>query len=207
MNNKKRKGFESVFIGEIVQVLQKHLPGGHIHEIARRSPGVRMIVVTPEEKILISRERRDYLVKEWDYRLPGGKVIDTCTEYIAALNSNNDELPEETTKQAVIKESKEEIGILVRDCKLLHISSSGGTIDCDLYYYEVTDFEWDEQELQHDEEIEVLQLDVSDVLGLIFRKEISEDKTRAVLLDYLLTKFPHKVGKHINDFCHQYDTL
>jgi 8-oxo-dGTP pyrophosphatase MutT (NUDIX family) len=50
-----------------------------VFEIARRSPGVRLIICD-KDKILLSKEFRKEL-KGYDYRLPGGKVFDTLKEY------------------------------------------------------------------------------------------------------------------------------
>lgn len=190
---KKRQGFNNVFDGEIVQVLQKVVSNGGVHEIARRSPGVRMIIMTPDNKFLISREKRDYLEKGWDYRLPGGKVVDKLTDYLVLLEKlehgldNGDLTP--TVQAAVIKESKEEVGITVRNPELLHIATSGGTIEWDLWYWLVKDFDRGEQELEHDEEIEILEMTPSEVVQLVIDKEFSEDRSRVVLMDYLINNF------------------
>lgn len=50
-------------------------------ERARRPPGVRVIVAR-EVHILLSREYRREQGK-YDYRLPGGKVMDTISEFRA----------------------------------------------------------------------------------------------------------------------------
>lgn len=191
---KKREEFKEVFDGVIVQVLQKQVSHGGMHEVARRAPGVRMIIVTPDNKFLISREKRDYLEKGWDYRLPGGKVVDKLSDYLILLEKleqgldGGDLTP--TVQAAVIKESKEEVGITVRNPELLHISTSGGTIEWDLWYWLVKDFDRGEQELEHDEEIEIIEMTPIEVAQLVINKEISEDRTRAVLTDYLIRNFP-----------------
>lgn len=191
---KKREEFKEVFDGVIVQVLQKQVSHGGMHEVARRAPGVRMIIVTPDNKFLISREKRDYLEKGWDYRLPGGKVVDKLSDYLILLEKleqgldGGDLTP--TVQAAVIKESKEEVGITVRNPELLHISTSGGTIEWDLWYWLVKDFDRGEQELEHDEEIEIIEMTPYDVAKLSINKEISEDRSRIVLMDYLIKNFP-----------------
>ncbi len=50
-------------------------------ETARRAPGVRLIFER-DGKILLSREYRREIAS-YDYRLPGGKVFDTLTEFKA----------------------------------------------------------------------------------------------------------------------------
>ncbi len=193
MQYKKRKGFEPVFDGEIVQVLQKKTERGDVYEIARRSPGVRMIIVTPDNKFLISREKRDYLEKGLDYRLPGGKVVDTLEDYLVLLEKLEHGLDDgdltSTVQGAVIKEAKEEVGITVRNPELLHIATAGGTIEWDLWYWLVKDFDRGEQELEHDEEIEIVEMTPFQVAELVIAKEFSEDRSRVVLMDYLIKNF------------------
>lgn len=191
---KKRVGFEPIFNGHIVQLLQKKTDRGDIYEVARRSPGVRMVIVTPDNKFLMSRERRDYLEREWDYRLPGGKVVDTLEGYLQLLGQleqgQDGGSLKPTVEVAAIKESKEEVGITVRNPELLHVSSSGGTIEWDLWYWFIKDFDRGEQQLEHDEEIEIIEMTPIEVAQLVINKEISEDRTRAVLTDYLIKNFP-----------------
>ncbi|MEI6117757.1 MAG: hypothetical protein WCP92_00380 [bacterium] len=50
-----------------------------LREIAKRSPGVRLIICDGD-KILITNEFRKEVNTD-DYRLPGGKVFDTLKEY------------------------------------------------------------------------------------------------------------------------------
>ena len=73
---------EIVFQGKLIEVVQQTVEIGDkqlLREIARRSPGVRLIICDGD-KILITKEfRREVNVE--DYRLPGGKVFDTLKEY------------------------------------------------------------------------------------------------------------------------------
>lgn len=201
MMYKKRPGFNKVFDGAIVQILQKTLPNGDVHEIARRSPGVRMVIITSENKFLISREKRDYLEKGWDYRLPGGKVVDKLPDYLALLEKLENGLDggdlTQTVQAAVIKESKEEVGITVRNPELLHVATSGGTIEWDLWYWLVKDFDRGEQELEHDEEIEIAEMTPFEVAQLVINKDFSEDRSRVVLMDYLIKNFPEDFMKAV----------
>ena len=71
-----------VFQGKIIEVVQQLVKIGDKEltwEIARRSPGVRMIICDGD-KILLTKEFRREL-DMIDYRLPGGKVCDTLVEY------------------------------------------------------------------------------------------------------------------------------
>jgi hypothetical protein len=56
-----------VYQGRILEIVQKEV-GGKIFEIARRSPGVRLIILK-DESILLTKERR-HEYNGYDYRLP-----------------------------------------------------------------------------------------------------------------------------------------
>ena len=80
-----------VFQGKIFEIVNQPMNlGGKIvqFEIARRSPGIRLLIVD-KNKILLAKEFR-HEQKEWDYRLPGGKVFDTLGEYNTALGKKAD---------------------------------------------------------------------------------------------------------------------
>ncbi len=151
-------------------------------EFARRAPGVRIIISAQDgsDKILLSREWRSEL-NRYDYRLPGGKVFDSLTEFHQHRDVIN-----EYAKNAVIREAKEEVGITVKDMELLWISHCGATIVWDLYYFEVTDYALWEQEL---EEWEVITYDFYDsetIKTWCLDGTIDEERSAIVLLRYLL---------------------
>ncbi len=184
-----RKGYSSVFNGTVGQVLQNKKG----REYYRRSPGVRGIIDT-DKGLIISKEKRLYLDKEFDYRLPGGKVADTLSEYLIFLSkvaqdaSSNDFL----IRDALIKELKEEVGVSFarygKGVSLFHISPSSSSVEHDLYYYLITEYEIGEAKPEEDEVIERLELSYKEVWDLLINKEFSEDRTRAVLYDFLLTQ-------------------
>src|SRR3989344_2025656 len=104
-----------VYKGKIVEVVQKVIKrdGKEIFfEYARRSPGTRLMIITSDNSILLTREFRHEL-NEYDYRLPGGKVFDTLEEYNSFLSENKDILAKAT--EAAKKEAKEEVGIEVEE--------------------------------------------------------------------------------------------
>src|SRR5262245_50284096 len=49
-------------------------------EFAERAPGVR-VLLTDGKNILLTKEWR-VEIHAWDYRLPGGKVVDSLKEYL-----------------------------------------------------------------------------------------------------------------------------
>lgn len=193
--NKKNwlSGFVSVFKGTIIEVLQK-TSNSKTREVARRAPGVRIIAITNDNEFIISREHREYLEKEIDDRLPGGKVVDTLFEYHALIAKGNFTADIEA---AAKRELLEETGIAAKTVKLFAVSNSGGTIDWDLYYFVMTDLSFGEARPEDDEKIEVLKLSLKDTIDLVLFKSMSEDRSRMILLDYLLEHHPVEVSDRI----------
>ncbi len=197
MVNKKNwlEGFVSDYKGTIIEVLSKN-NNGKIREVARRAPGVRAIVVTKDNKFIITREYREYLEKEIDYRLPGGKVVDTLSEYHGLLARNH---LASHIRYAVNKELEEETGIRAKSVEKFTVSNSGGTIDWDLHYFEMKDLSFGESRPEDDEKIEVLQLTVKETVDIIVLKQMSEDRSRIILMDYLLQHYPMEVTERIQE--------
>jgi hypothetical protein len=76
--------------GKIFELVQLEQPDGRIFEVARRTPGVRLIIPDyATEKILLTKEFRREL-NDFDYRLPGGKVFDTLDEFELHRASGSD---------------------------------------------------------------------------------------------------------------------
>lgn len=75
------EGEDIVAKGRIFELVQTVQPDGRVFEVARRAPGVRVIIANKaKEQILLTKEFRQEL-SDWDYRLPGGKVYDTLDDY------------------------------------------------------------------------------------------------------------------------------
>ena len=74
--------WEEKFKGTIWQVVQQQRPDGRLFELAKRSPGVR-VLITDGDKILLNKERRHELDGGFDLRLPGGKVYDDIEAWVA----------------------------------------------------------------------------------------------------------------------------
>lgn len=176
-----RGGYRIVFNGVLGQVLQN----GN-KEYYRRPPGVRAIVDTGEE-LIIQREKREYLGREWDYRLPGGKSFDSLIEWLEGYDGvENSDLLE----QAIIRELEEEIGIIAKTDKLIkkYISEPSSSVEHTLYYFLITEFEEAKAKPQHDEVIEKIQFTYQGIYDLLINGSFSEDRTRAMLFQYLLTE-------------------
>ncbi len=177
-----RKEYRVIFNGLLGQVLQNGRK-----EYYRRPPGVRAIVDTGKGLIL-QKEKREYLNMEWDYRLTGGKSFDSLIEWLDGYDAiiNSDFL-----EQAIIRELEEEIGLLVNSdtaVRKYYHSQSSSSVEHDLYYFIVTEYEEGKAKLQHDEVIEKVELSYTQVYDLLLDGSFSEDRTRAVLFNFLLTE-------------------
>ncbi len=185
-----RDGYSPVFNGKIGQVLQNEKG----KEYFRRSPGVRAIIPT-ETGLIFQKEKREYLDQPWDYRLTGGKVADTLCEYLDFLekdgsdNSGNEYL----LREAIVREAKEEIGIIIEKLKPFYVSPSSATVEHDLHYYLVEEFQKDKARPEDDERIEIVEMTYKEVFKLLLERQFSEDRTRAVLFEYLLNEKKHLI--------------
>lgn len=160
-----------------------------IFEKAHRPPGVRMLF-RKEDKILMTREFRTEL-KDWDYRLPGGKVFDEFASYSKYLN-NEVELSQKI-KEAVVLESKQEVGLITHTdkMKMFYKSVAGASVIWDLYYFEISEFQTSSsgQELEEGEKIDApIWLTFEEVKQMCLSGKVNEDRSVAVLLRYILNK-------------------
>lgn len=179
-----------VFQGKMIEIIHETgLINGKevIFERGRRAPGVRMIIETPDGQILIGKENRRVL--GIDYRLPGGKVFDSLDEYNSFLREKNArEKILDKAKEAVIKEAREEVGILPKDFDLFHISLSGGSFEWDLYYFIVKVHEETTQSLEEGEEIEIMKISKDKLRDLALSGEMKEERSIAVVFKYLYNR-------------------
>lgn len=171
-----------VFQGKIVEIVQTVMEGGgkqKLFERARRSPGVRVIVINEaEQKILLTKEFR-YELNDYSYRLPGGKVVDTLKEFHALLETDG---VEERAQQRAIEEVEEEAGLRLDSVKHIHTSKVGSTIEWDLLYYMATDFTASTQTLELGESIEVSWHDYAAAKELCLDGSLAEERSALVLL-------------------------
>lgn len=167
-------------IVEVVHQLVKIDGQELVFEIARRSPWVRLIVCD-KNKILLTKEYRKEL-KGRDYRLPGGKVFDTLSEY----NKNKKNI-KKYARIAAKRECEEEVWLTPQDAKLYYISTAWATVEWDLYYYIVQKFKAhiDWQQLEMWEYIDVEWKTKKEILSLIKAWAMHEDRSVGVLMRYL----------------------
>lgn len=178
---------EEIFAkGKMFELVHETQQDGRVFELARRAPGVRLIIADKEnKKILLTKEFRKEL-NGWDYRLPGGKVFDSLEEYEAFRRSGKDIL-EAATKKAT-EESIEEAGIEIHRPLLFKKSTLGATVEWDLFVFEVA--EWQVaaggQQLEMGEEIEADSWFTYDEAMLkILGGEMQEERIALVLLQWI----------------------
>lgn len=175
----------TLFKGRIIEVIQKEVDG-RTFEIARRSPGVRLII-KDWKKILLTKEyRHEHNI--YDYRLPGGKVFDSLDEYNEKME-NNENL-ETYAEKAAKNEAKQEAWVLPQSLQLLSVSKAWATIERDLYYFLVEKFEantWG-QELEEWEDIRTEWKTFEEVQQLCLDWSIKEDRSVWMLLKFLLNQ-------------------
>lgn len=176
-----KKAEKVAYKGKMIEVVEVEM-GTWTKEFARRAPGTRLII-EKDGKILLSREFRHEL-NRYDYRLPGGKVYDSLAEYTDALAQKVD--MREAAEKAAKKEAREEVGVDAKQIDFLDISECGATMEWDLYYYRVTDFDEVPQDLGEGEDITAEYVDKEKALKMCLEKQISEDRSAMMLMRYLM---------------------
>lgn len=176
-----------VFKGKLIEVVhqQMEVDGKEFTiEFARRTPGTRLIIISPDKKILLTEEYRTEL-KHWDIRLPGGKVVDSLEEYQNLLQNREDTTKKAT--EAAKKEALEEVGLEVEEIELFTISHCGVTMIWDLYYFIVTEYKEhpDGQKLDLGENIKLKWVSFDEVKKMCLDGKVREDRTATVLLRFL----------------------
>ena len=152
-------------------------------EIARRSPGVRLLI-TKNNNILLTKEYRVEL-NDYDYRLPGGKVFDNLEEYKKAPDTKIDIL--KFAIEAAKRECLEETGLIVKNIKHYCTSHAGQTVAWDLFYFIVDNFEQSKQNLEFGEVIYPEWKTFDEVKDFCLNNKIKEDRSVGVLLKFLMS--------------------
>lgn len=176
-----------VFRGNLIEIIHQEfetINGKKIFEIARRGPGTRIILVSTNNQILITREYRTEL-NNYDIRLPGGKVFDSLYEFENALAENKPMI--EFAKEAAIRELKEETGFITSNMEFITISRCGATIEWDIYYFLCTNWNPPEGKVipHEDEDITTLWENFENIKELCLNGNISEERSAIQLLRYI----------------------
>ena len=179
------EGEDIVAKGRIFELVQTVQPDGRVFEVARRAPGVRVIIANKaKEQILLTKEFRQEL-SDWDYRLPGGKVYDTLDDYTISRQKGVDIV--EVAKQKAIAEAAEEAGFAVEDVELVGKSTLGATVERDLYIMEATTWRnLGEQSLERGEDISADEwFTFEQVEQMILEGKMQEERIALVLLRWI----------------------
>lgn len=172
--------------GKLFELVHVRQDDGRVFEIARRAPGVRLIIADKtDQKVLLTREYRQEL-GEWDYRLPGGKVFDSLDDF-EAFRSGDDDIVEAAKAQA-INEAQQEAGVEIAELDLYKKSILGATVEWDLYVFEATSWQLSVlgQELEVGEKIEADNwVSFDDAKAMILNGQMQEERIALVLLQWL----------------------
>lgn len=178
---------EEIFAkGHLFELVHHPQPDGRVFEVARRAPGVRVIIADKQtKKVLLTKEFRREL-NEYDFRLPGGKVFDSLAEYETFRAIGRDILEPAAAKAKA--EAQEEAGMAVKEVTFFKKSTLGATVEWDLYVFEAT--EWGEhqdgQSLEEGELVEEVNwYDFSEVEHMILTGKMQEERIALILLQWL----------------------
>ena len=177
---------ESIAKGKIFELVQIPQADGRVFEIARRAPGVRIIIHDEvNKKVLLTREFRREL-GEYDYRLPGGKVFDSLDEFAAFRTSGNDII--EVAKQQAITEAQQEAGVEITELGLYKKSVLGATVEWDLYVFATNNWQLhvDGQELEVGETIDAdTWVSYDEARAMILNGQMQEERIALILLQWI----------------------
>jgi 8-oxo-dGTP pyrophosphatase MutT (NUDIX family)/dephospho-CoA kinase len=154
-------------------------------EVARRSPGVRVLMADSGRVMVI----REYRVEHggWDYRLPGGKVYDKLERFRASIADGRDMTEE--ARIAAAKELEEEAGLVADELKLIGISSAGASVIWDLYYFHCPRWRFGSTRVAESDEIIYAEWVSSErLIEMCYSGEVREDRTASVVLRFFLNK-------------------
>jgi 8-oxo-dGTP pyrophosphatase MutT (NUDIX family) len=185
-DKKSQPGQDNIaFSGKIGEVVHTKQPDGRVFERYRRPPGTRLIIVSPDKKILVTKEHRSE-TGGLDLRLPGGKVCDSLEAYHVLLKSGKDIVVAAT--EAAIKEALEETGLIIKNPKLITKANAGATVEWDLYYFLADTYTESPggQELEDGEDIEVAWMTASELRRAIEDGEMREWRSAGILLAKVL---------------------
>lgn len=176
---------ETIFSrGKMFELVHATQPDGRVFEVARRAPGVRLIIVDrSQQKILLTKEFRRELGAH-DYRLPGGKVFDSLAEY-ETFRQSGTPLLDAAAKKAKA-EALEEAGVAVDAVTFYKKSTLGATVEWDLYVFVADTWQQAKQALEDGEQIDdVSWYSFADVQKMILAGDMQEERIALILLQWL----------------------
>lgn len=150
-----------------------------------RSPGTRIIAVK-DGKIYLQKEARIEQEGAFDWRLPGGKVVDTFEEYKQYFGKT---IPEEIILAAAQKELKEEAQLEAQKVSIFCKKTCGATVEWDLYYVVAENLSQIQHEHNEGEQIEEGKwFTFAEVKEMCENGSIDEGRTVGVLLPFIKEK-------------------
>lgn len=147
-----------------------------------RSPGTR-IVALKDNKIYLQKEAR-IETGDFDWRLPGGKVVDTFAEFKKYLTMA---IPEDIILRAALKELQEEAG-LIGEASMFAKKVCGATVEWDLYYVMVTNVQAVKLDHAHQEGEEVSEskwCTFAEIEKMCETGAIGEGRSVAALVEFM----------------------
>jgi len=107
------------------------------YETAVRSPGVRVIALDSEARLVYLTKELRSETEGWDLRVPGGKVFDEIERYLPYYPTPKTLSPQHPFMKHVVeaaeREAGEELGAELHEIELLGKSVCGATVHWDLY--------------------------------------------------------------------------
>lgn len=178
---------ESIYAqGKMFELVHLKQPDGRVFEVARRAPGVRVIIANQQKRqVLLTKEFRREL-NGYDYRLPGGKVFDSLAEFEQFRGTERDILEPASAKAQA--EAAEEAGMMIDGVTLFKKSTLGATVEWDLYVFEATSWRehQDGQTLEEGEQVDdVSWYDFDKVEKMILAGDMQEERIALILLQWL----------------------
>ena len=178
---------EEIFAkGKLFELVHATQYDGRVFEVARRAPGVRVIIVdTDLKKVLLTKEFRKEL-NAWDYRLPGGKIFDSLDEYEVFRSSDEDILVAAERKARA--EAREEAGVEIKELQFFKKSTLGATVEWDLFVF--TSAKWvhheEGQQLEAGEQVEADEwFSFDEARNMIIEGKMHEERIALILLQWI----------------------
>jgi ADP-ribose pyrophosphatase len=172
--------------GKLFELVHETQADGRVFEVARRAPGVRLIIVDePAQKILLTKEFRKEL-NGWDYRMPGGKVFDSLDEYEDHRASSDDILDAVLAKAKA--EALEEAGVIIENLHFYKKSTLGATVEWDLFVFVSSDWKVHEhgQQLEDGERVEAdTWVGFEEAKMMILEGKMQEERIALILLQWI----------------------
>ncbi len=162
--NEKTLTSEEIYRGKVIDVFRDEVElidgSKSVREVVKHSGGIVIVAQKSDGKILLVQQFR-YPIKQATFELPAGKL-----EY------------GENPNEACERELREETGYVAEYWKSLgYINTSAGICDEKLYLYFANHLEFEGQDLDEGEFLNVFEYDLKEILDMIKQGKINDAKT------------------------------